>query len=369
MNFIFKILAPVFLLICIWTYFEVQENSIPTPLFTSGLYKDYRTLWNDPTSASSLAEHQEFTEQLRESPNPSLIKKIFAQTDAKDLWAEFLFDLAPWNGSLSDYLISTQNTLHADPRFQGIGDETLVEDQFYFGNLPTWIANLNGTNLLRMGQPMIRRNGPLKWIAKSHPSPEFLEFIQGQKSHLYVNLMKRDGNEGLLSHSIEKLGDTIPNLIIVTLDKNSDFYHQNVSLKADFKTEFLNELLKEEGNYFFPKDFPREELIQVLLNVQERYFSGNTPVTKDERRDFIELSYIVLLDRLVEKYHPETMNITCKQGIDRAPSLIALWLYRHKTHSDQEIAVQLLAPPLLFHNRASHLSRLKRFNSAAKRIY
>lgn len=368
MKFTLKILATVFLFICIWAYFESRNTQNPTPLFTSGIYKEYRTLWDQPTSESTLEAHQAFTEKLRAIPNRPLTKKIFSETDASSLWEAFLFELAPWTGSLSDYLLTTQRALHSDPRFQGMGEESDIEDQFLDGNLPSWIARINDTSLIRMGQPMIHSNGPMKWVYAPQASPEFMEFVNGQKSHLYVNLMKRNGTEGSLSRSIEQLGETIPHLMVITLDKNSDFYHQNTPPKADFKTEFLNELLKEEENYSFPKEFPREELVSLLLAVQNHYFAGKNPETVEERKDFIELTYIALLDRLVEKYHPQTLNITCKQGIDRAPSLIALWLYSQKTHSDKEIAVQLLAPPLLFHNRASHLSRLERFNSAAKRL-
>ncbi|MFV0339531.1 MAG: hypothetical protein ACK5MA_02715 [Parachlamydiaceae bacterium] len=344
---------------------EAQINS--PPLFSSGLYNAYRTEWNAPTSTPTLQDHQQFVERLRRASDPIEIKRIYLNHAVNHLWADYLFDLAPWNGQLSKYLLSTQQQLHEDPKFNGI-HEPRLEDQFYYGNLPSKVSEIQGCSLIRIGQPMIYSNGLTRWITTPQPSPEFLQFIQGQKSHLYVNLMKREGEEGPLSRSLEKLGATLPNLLVVTLDKNSDFYHQKEPLQADFKTTFLNKLIDKNGAYSFPDSLSEDELVALILAVQEHFFNGNSPETIDERKDFIELTYIALFDRLVEKYQPQSMNITCKQGIDRGPSLMALWLYSHHAMPDQEIAVQLLAPPLLFHNRASHLSRIERFNSAALRL-
>jgi hypothetical protein len=344
-----------------------ESKSDATPLFSSGLYSAYRTEWNAPTNTPSLQEHQLYTEKLRRESDLTTIKRIFLNNKANYLWANFLFNLAPWNGNLSEYLISTQKQLHNNPTFSGI-HESHLEDQFYYGNLPSKVTKIHECDLIRIGQPLIYSNGLTQWITTPQPAPEFLQFIQGQKSHLYVNLMKRDGEEGPLSKSLEKLGAALPNLLVVTLDKNSDFYHQKEPLQADFKTVFLNKLLDKSGAYSFPESFREDELIALILDVQERFFDGTPPKTAEERKDFIELTYIALLDRLLEKYQPQSINITCKQGIDRGPSLLALWIYSHQAMSDQEIAVQLLAPPLLFHNRSSHLSRLERFNSAALRI-
>lgn len=363
-----KLLAALLLAIAGWTIYTKTATPVATPLFTSGLYQDYRSLWQVPTKDSTIAAQRLFTEELRARPNLPLAKKVLSETNANPLWAEFLFALIPWNGSLNDYLFTAQSIIHQNPRYQGMGVEPFREDQFYEGNLPSQVAEIRGTTLIRMGQPMIHTNSLLRWITTPYASPEFLEFIKGQKSHIYINLMKREGEEGTLTKSLEKLGEQWPQLLVFTLDKNSDFYHQKKPLKQDFKTEFLNELIKKEGNYYFPQEFSQEELVALLLQVEDRYFSGREPETQEERKDFIELTYIALLDYLVEKFQPQSVNITCKQCIDRGPSLIALWLYSQKTFSDEEIAVQLIVPPLLFHNRASHLSRLERFVSASSRI-
>jgi hypothetical protein len=65
---------------------------------------------------------------------------------------------------------------------------------------------------------------------------------------------------------------------------------------------------------------------------------------------------------------PETMNITCRQGIDRGPSFSALWLYKNGVFNLDQATVHLFVPPLLFHNRAPHASRIERFVSASKRF-
>lgn len=266
-------------------------------------------------------------------------------------------------------------------QFNGTQKYSKAEDQFLNGNLLSYVTSVkigkNNIVLTRFGQPLVF-SAPLFWwwIAPS-PSQEFESFILQQKRHLYVNLMKRQGIEGPLTKKLESLEKDYQGFYLVSLDKNSSFYWQKDSpdklekVEA-FKEKFLEHLTESNGAYYWSekldKHLWKKELKNALKEIQNRFFQNKEFLDKAERKDFIELTYIAILDKLALAIQPESMNITCRQAMDRGPSLMALWLYEKKALKDEELAVWLLTPPLLIHNRAGQKEKIDRFLSAAKRI-
>ena len=187
--------------------------------------------------------------------------------------------------------------------------------------------------------------------------------------------MKRKGQEAAASASIEHLEKQVSHLRVVTLDKNSSFYWQDDEAAdlplSEFKSVYFHELIKENGPYYWSSHLdPAEwkgELQQILDETGTRYFSAESSLNQQERQDFIELSYIAILNHLVKKWEPPSINITCKHALDRGP-LSVLWMLEQGIGTSKEVAALLLAPPLLVHNRPSHRYRIARLVSAAERM-
>ncbi len=308
---------------------------------------------------------------------------IYLQADMRDP-AKNYFDRYSDAPPKNDYsnLMDTLQALRKNKTFSRSPHETThTIDQYLHGNIPSFLFALQNpphTKVLRMGYPMDTINRlHFPWVTPQM-YPEFLFFIQNQPRHLYINLMKRKGSESSATHALEDLENHFPGIFIVTLDKNSDFYWQDKNKypedmdSLEFKELLLRQFIDKKGNFYWTKNLNREEwtnrLVTLLDEIHRNSFSNRVSFSQKERLDFIEISYLSILDALVDKLQPASMNITCRQCMDRGPSLYALWMLQKDENTAEELPASLLAPPLLIHNRPSHPSRITRFISAARRI-
>ena len=345
-------------------------------IFHSEAFLDYFHAQGIPVSENSMALNQTYIESMRKSGSPDAIVRLFKGADLTNSYQQFLFQyVAPYDGG--DYFLYLKNSLDAlkaGGHFKK-SKTTFSDDSFAEGNLPFLQFKLPGnTEVIRMGLPIVEKPYLRNLIMTPPVNPEFITFIRLQKRHLYVNLMKREGLEAPYSFAIESLEKNEPSFASVTLDKNSDFYWQEgpfPSKSHAFKQAFYNRLVDPKGAYYFSAhlDDWNAELKAILDEVHFKYFNQKSELSKQERQDFIELSYLEILDRLVALLKPDSMNITCKHAIDRGPSLAVLWQLKLGLAGENEAAALLLAPPLLMHNRTGHESRLQRFISAASFFY
>lgn len=364
-----------FSLLClaaVYLYY-VPPESVETDkcenVFVSGVAADYYDqlgmLFPD-NPKDRRAFHEAFVANLRKDPSHST--QAFMGANLNKAYQEFLSRYIPpyRSGNFTDYLKTSLSKLRANPSFDGLKHNSPYDDSLKEGNLPFLQFRLPiGTAVIRMAMPVMDERFT---TPKIHP--EFLAFIRGQKKHLYVNLMKRHGLEGPLSKAIESLDKSEPALAVVTLDKNSPFYWQEgdfPNFASDFKNLFLKHM--QEGRDFYWSSQVEIDLKGLLEKVHFASFQKKSILTQKERQDFIELVYLEILDNLTLSFRPESMNITCKQAMDRAPSLAVLWQWKHNLVSKEEAAALLFAPPLLVHNRPTHRSRLDRFISALEFFY
>lgn len=335
--------------------------------------------------------HESFVKGLRKeinqpSKNPQgtldLVKWIYLGPHLKKAHQDYLESITePLTGDLFTYLLTTQKKLKKDHNFTGLQHHSHLEDHFLRGNLPSVLFTIHqtcSTTVLRMAHPL--GNFPkIAWPWTSPEiHPEFIAFVQSQPRHLYINLMKRKGVEAAATHTIESLEQKISSLSVVTLDKNSNFYWQDKNHYPEkmqsslFKQLLQEKLLSQNGHFYWSKDLEPKRLEQNLLAISETvhtlYFGQKEDLNRQERQDYIELFYLAVLNELVQGLSPSSMNITCRQGMDRAPSLFTLWMYQKGVGTEAEIAALLLTAPILIDNRPSHKSRIERFVSAAKRI-
>lgn len=352
------------------------EKPLDTPLERRSYHEAFVTKLRQ---LASMMQAQEVTPEDLQARQfiKDLVSWVFLQADLNTSMQHYLDHyLAPPDQDLLDYLPGALKKLQTNPQFNSIQREFSSEDQLFQGNLPS-VLPFQETRLVRFGQPF---DSPSRFFFWQTPMvyPEFLLFLQTQPSHLYINLMKRKGMESSLSHALEVLEKQVPQLYMVSLDKNSPFYLQKEGDYPEtwetqaFKKAFLNQMSANNGHYFWSRhldaDSWHHDLHQLVEKVHQRYFYQKTSLKRNERQDFIELTYLEILDELVRQLHPASMNITCKQCMDRGPSLAVLWMFQKKQATAQELAAMLLAPPIIIHNRPSHVLRIERFVSAAKRI-
>jgi len=307
-----------------------------------------------------------------------LVTWIYTGVDLKQATYHYFYDEVYPKVTPQNSLAFILNALRFSKQFLGSGHRQRDADQYFSGNIPFLlfeIPNQVKTKVLRMGFPLTSSNRfHLPW-ANPLPYPEFDAFLKNQ-THLYVNLMRRHGKESSSSHALEKLEALYPKLSVVTLDKNSKFYTQeNYSelMKAThFKKLYLEQLLDIDGNYFWSKRVNKKdwqvELKQILTWTHQHYFANQEALSQKDRLNFIELSYLEILERLTEILQPESINITCRQCMDRAPSLYVLWMLKQKVINQTEAKALLLAPPLLIHNRTSYPLKINRFILASEKI-
>lgn len=293
------------------------------------------------------------------------------------------------------------NNIHSifanNPRF--IWPEKLkgvFNDPALYGDMPSTLFHLNNakkTKVIRT--PNVARDLALNdrtgKTRVAHLNEEFKNYLLATpgKIHLYVNLLGRDEEDEGKVAKIEGLENDLlvgSKIIVVSLDKqkSSDFYFQkgdyeDLSDAHQFKQAFLSTLFQSDGSYYWSNKLDltqwRTQLAEILEEVHRHHFDGKEELTQAERLDFVEIIYVKIVDALVEKFEPDVMNITCKQSVDRAPSLYMLYYLDHrlKTGATVEDEIQNLywmyfSPPIAFHNRAGHNYRILRFQSALNKI-
>ena len=227
-------------------------------------------------------------------------------------------------------------------------------------------------------------------------APDFVHYLkilkEQKRCHLYINAMERIGDADYgLTTPIEELAqkDEFQDVfILATLDKRSDFYWQknafeNHSNATLFKKVFIDEMFDKTNNesrfkWPFRIDLNswKSNCGHILDEIQAKYYGNKADLTASERRDFIEITYVKIIESLCQLYRPAFANATCKDSVDRGPSLLAL-VYTYKvfvkhssltTNAKMKILNLLFAPPVLVHNRPAHTSRIERFASALRAI-
>jgi hypothetical protein len=215
---------------------------------------------------------------------------------------------------------------------------------------------LKPLDFIRMSTPTIGSN------KNSGINPEFYAYITSLKNHglkhVYVNMQdnrdmnfKRANNykdyaksmgivyETHRAKAIEQLSqqEELYNTIkVVTLGKDNSFYKQmGIDIrpkenKSVFLKQYIANLFDEKNKgYYVPwhwkmqKTSPeRKEITNRLLKTINFLFPTKSTLNSHEKRIFMEISFLVIIDYLTKDIY--SMNITCKDGIDRAGATHAL---------------------------------------------
>lgn len=234
-----------------------------------------------------------------------------------------------------------------------------------------------------------------EYINKAHVLEEFMAFLRAStkdsvsKQHLMFNLQDRTSwKEIARCKSLEALSENEElknHFAIVTLPFDTDFYHQLAPYDQDkhadlFKQHFAEQLQDENTGFLFLGKIRKclsDKYTGELLNAVHRvFFQNKHNLTRQERLDFIGISYLMLYFKCIELMEPDSISFTCKDSVDVGMSQTALMyafmkLLREQSLSAEEISELhyiLFAPALQVRERAMLQERFFRMISTIRAI-
>lgn len=224
---------------------------------------------------------------------------------------------------------------------------------------------------------------------------EFKGFLMGENrqgtraNHLLINLQDRlswrDEARCKVLEQLKNSASFATCYHMVTLDIDSDFYHQtglydSMKEAEKFKSTFENMLKDKNGAFHFPDEVSTEERgswwKKALEAIHHVFFKGEKTLSIQERQVFIQLMYVLIELKFIEWIQPYTFSFSCKDGIDIGTSHTAL-LYAflnilqkdEVTESEVEnLDVILYAPALLVRERALLPAVFNRFIGTIKEV-
>lgn len=278
--------------------------------------------------------------------------------------------------------------------------EILQEDSFHVfdsilqHNVPSFLFNIifeeRKVGMLRIGAPVCQ-----EFIDKAEISPEFRGFLNSYvespipRKHLLINLQDRTSwREYARCFALEQLqrDPVFANAIhVVTLATNTDFYHQlgpyyEVNHAETFLGQFKEMLLDENTGYFFPSVISQKNLTHFIDGafkaIHQIFFSNKNVLSRESRLDFIEIFYLFLQLKLMEWLSPDTVSLTCKDGVDigeaySAELFFLLKILANEEWSEQDwnfINLMIYVPALLIRERIMLPDRFYRLLSVVKSI-
>ncbi len=273
-----------------------------------------------------------------------------------------------------------------------LDDELEAYDPLVLQNHPRKLYDLylNGKELRHLYLPSPTRQ---EYINHAFILDEFLGLLRSynegsiKKKHLMINLQDRTSwREYARCHSLEELqmhAEHANHLTVVTLSKDTDFYHQ-LSHYTDlydakaFMEQLSSHLVSESSGFYFPKKVKGElfsgwtEKLITLLHTQ--LFAGKRNLSRFERLDFIEVFYLFLQLKLIENTQPDSISFTCKDGVDAGACANTQFFIFYKLLmgqfiDDEEkelIYTTLFTPSLMVRERCVEPERLGRLCSAVK---
>jgi len=267
-------------------------------------------------------------------------------------------------------------------------------DNFLMQNVASSLFDLfpksKRLGILRMPSPTVQN-----YIHKAQVADEFKLFIRSlahdphHKKLLLFNLQDRTGwREFARCHALEELQkkeEFNKALSVVSMTKDSDFYHQSGPYhdqnQADvFIDQLLEHIESENSGYSYPMKVQgvlfTTFIRDLCQTVHELFFAKKNVLSRHSRQDFIELFYLFLQLKIIEIIGPSTVAFCCKDGIDISSLqivelfiLLKLLNIRPLSHEEEEyMKLALYSPGILVRGRVPNLERFTRLNSMNKVI-
>lgn len=234
-----------------------------------------------------------------------------------------------------------------------------------------------------------------EYIHKAKVADEFKSFLRSKRNlridgkHLLINFQDRTSwREHFRSIALEELqnvDDFEKKIVVVTLAKDTEFYHQLAPYHEENQAELFKEhlrqhLVDESSGFYFPKAI-KKKLFPVWSNklidrIHKVFFADRNILTRENRLDFIELVYMFMELKLLELANPKTWSFTCKDGIDvGASSGVQLYVFMKLINNQkltirdhQQLQMMLYGPSLLNRERLMLPDRFHRMTSVLKLV-
>ncbi len=263
-------------------------------------------------------------------------------------------------------------------------------DPLYFQNMPSCVFDLfpkgKRIALLRMPSPTTQ-----EYINKAQVSEEFKAFLrkEPEKKLLLFDFQDRTNlRESARVHVLEELQkkeEFAKSLCVISMTKDSDFYHQigpyeELNQADIFIDHLLEHISSENAGYFYP-----ERVKKVLFSgfskklawaIHKLFFGEKNVLTRHARLDFIELFYTLIQLKIIEIVQPEMVSFSCKDAIDIAmPAsceiFLLLKLLNQRPVSEIEedyLKVLLYYPSINCRGRVPFPDRFSRLNNMTKAL-
>lgn len=254
----------------------------------------------------------------------------------------------------SDYesltsLFKSQSEGPMNKMLEMLNSKTAGFDSLLQGNDPTHLYKFylgdHKIDCIRAGAPVVQ-----EWINEAKISPEFTAFLKHAfsgpylKHHLSINLQDRTSwIEYARCQALEKLQgeEGIDGAFsLITLPVDTEFFYQTgdyekVSKATEFKKVFLEQLQDTQSGFFFPEAIRKKILKGFAKNmcdsVHKLVFGSKKTLNQEERRFFLQLSYLLIVFKCIEVIQPDTFNFVCKDGIDKSAAFNGMFYYLCKT--------------------------------------
>lgn len=310
-----------------------------------------------------------------------------------------------WNRLAEDYAALTKlfKTHKHGPLVQVLEnieerDSPQEFDPIRQGNIPNQLFTLYFQNFrcvnIRFPTPTYQ-----EFINKAVINEEFKAFLRSymhvdkengmQKGHLLFNFQdKTSWKEHARSSALEELQkhpDFSPVLTVVTLPKDTEFYHQLAPYHRDnhattFIKHFKEHLKDPSTGFYFPPAIHKEIFSgftdQLMEAIHRLFFANKNVLTRENRLDFIEIFEFFLQLKIIEIVKPHTFSFTCKDGLDvgaaeSAKLYVFLKLLSQPELSESEIDylnLLLYSPVVIYRERHMLFDRFNRLNSALRSL-
>jgi hypothetical protein len=234
-----------------------------------------------------------------------------------------------------------------------------------------------------------------EYINHAEVLEEFKGFLRSyavdavEKKHLMFNLQDRTSwKEFARCQAIDELqlrAEHSLNLDVITLPKNTEFYHQlhpyyHLNDSESFIEQFLFHLQDDKTGFFFPRNlkniFTADVFEQILRGIQNVFFNNSSRLRRIERLDFIEITYLLIQLKAIQEIVPDSLSFTCKDSLDLGAMsnvmLFSLFKYlQNKDLTDKEhdlMQAMLFTPALIIRERNIHKEQFDRLNSVLQTI-
>ncbi len=162
---------------------------------------------------------------------------------------------------------------------------------------------------------------------------------------------------------------------VVSFAHDSAFYKRAEEERAvGLKAELVKQLFSGEQGYFLPSKFldiaeNSVKLHELVEHIHEKYFESKEILNLEERQEFIHIAYAAISELIIVELGIDTVNATCKDGVDRAAGSVAnLFKYSNPNIDFSLLLWNLSFPAVLNHARPPKAHRHEVSIATLKRI-